>query len=274
MPPVVVSLPASGNVLVTAPTGVAALVVQGQTLHSNPGPGIPNGTTAAFGNMHSDSRRKVLAQMECLVIDEISMVDAEFLDWWAAQLPHPVQLILCGDFSQLPPVPDKQQSLDSDGFLRRCVAAARRQDAPERQDQPGGPDGDAAREAAGAMDPSNDDDHWLDMQHNTPFGVRETSGAYAFRSRLWRAADLFVAHLQRVHRTREPVLLDALADMRAGRGDSLRVSALLAATSRPLPSLEGVEPTVLYPRRDDVSKLNTDRLRMLNPATARVYEAM
>eukprot|EP00962_Isochrysis_galbana_P016078 scaffold4600_cov51-Isochrysis_galbana.AAC.1 len=54
------------------------------------------------------------------------------------------------------------------------------------------------------------------MQHNTPFGVRETSGAYAFRSRLWRAADLFVAHLQRVHRTREPVLLDALADMRAG----------------------------------------------------------
>lgn len=74
MPPVVVSLPASGNVLVTAPTGVAALVVQGQTLHSNPGPGIPNGTTAAFGNMHSDSRRKVLAQMECLVIDEISMV--------------------------------------------------------------------------------------------------------------------------------------------------------------------------------------------------------
>lgn len=65
-----------------------------------------------------------------------------------------------------------------------------------------------------------------------------------------------------------------LANHLPGRGDSLRVSALLAATSRPLPSLEGVEPTVLYPRRDDVSKLNTDRLRMLNPATARVYEAM
>jgi hypothetical protein len=61
-------------------------------------------------------------------------VDAEFLDWWTAQIPpHPVQLIFCGDFCQLPPVPDKQSSLDNTGYLRRCVAAARKKDAPERQ---------------------------------------------------------------------------------------------------------------------------------------------
>ena len=34
------------SVLVTAPTGVAALIAQGQTLHSSPGPGVPKGTPA------------------------------------------------------------------------------------------------------------------------------------------------------------------------------------------------------------------------------------
>ena len=43
------------GVLVTAPTGVAALIAEGQTLHTKPGPGVPKGTTEAFGNMKSKS---------------------------------------------------------------------------------------------------------------------------------------------------------------------------------------------------------------------------
>lgn len=81
--------PPSGNVLVAAPTGVAALVVQGQTLHSKPGPGVPNGTTEKFGNMLSHDNRTVLARMQCLVIDEISMVSrAPVLYCW-----HPPPLL-------------------------------------------------------------------------------------------------------------------------------------------------------------------------------------
>ena len=57
-------------------------VVQGQTLHSAPGPGIPKGTTEQFGNMKGQASHRMLASVRCLVVDEISMVDAEFLDWY------------------------------------------------------------------------------------------------------------------------------------------------------------------------------------------------
>ena len=62
------------GVLVAAPTGVAALIAEGQTLHSKPGPGIPAGTTAAFGNMRSWSSSEIWKCVRCLVIDEVSMV--------------------------------------------------------------------------------------------------------------------------------------------------------------------------------------------------------
>lgn len=96
------------SVLVTAPTGVAALIAEGQTLHSSPGPGIPKGNTKDFGNMKGKASSAIWKKVKTLVIDEISMVDAEFFDWYMANVPRVVQLLLCGDFVQLPPVPDKQ----------------------------------------------------------------------------------------------------------------------------------------------------------------------
>ena len=51
----------------------------------------------------------------------------------------------------------------------------------------------------------------------TPFGLRETTGKYAFQSRAWRNAKLCVIHLTVVHRTRETLLLDALTAMRRGK---------------------------------------------------------
>ena len=65
----------NSGVLVAAPTGVAALIAEGQTLHSKPGPGIPKGTTEAFGNMRSWSSSEIWKRVRCLVIDEVSMVD-------------------------------------------------------------------------------------------------------------------------------------------------------------------------------------------------------
>jgi len=102
------------GVLVTAPTGVAALIAGGQTLQSSPGPGIPKGTTGVFDAMSTTAWSKV----KVLVIDEISMVDAEFFDWYMLKVPPKVQIILCGDFAQLPPVPQKQESLDNEDHCR------------------------------------------------------------------------------------------------------------------------------------------------------------
>ena len=89
------------SVLVTAPTGVAAILVGGQTLFAKPGPGKPLPTTRMFGNMwgNKDTWRKV----RTVVVDEISMVDGEFFEWWHAMLQKinmlqkiKIQLIVCG----------------------------------------------------------------------------------------------------------------------------------------------------------------------------------
>ena len=89
------------SVLVTAPTGVAAILVGGQTLFAKPGPGKPLPTTMMFGNMwgNKDTWRKV----RTVVVDEISMVDGEFFEWWHAMLQKinmlqkiKIQLIVCG----------------------------------------------------------------------------------------------------------------------------------------------------------------------------------
>ena len=85
------------SVLVTAPTGVAAILVGGQTLFAKPGPGKPLPTTLMFGNMWGNKGewRKV----RTVVVDEISMVDGEFFEWWHAMLQKinsEIQLIVCG----------------------------------------------------------------------------------------------------------------------------------------------------------------------------------
>ena len=95
------------GVLVAAPTGVAALIAEGQTLHSKPGPGVPKGTTEAFGNMKSKSSAEMWWRVRCLVVDEISMVDAEFLDWYMASVPNNLQIIFCGDCEQASTHPPK-----------------------------------------------------------------------------------------------------------------------------------------------------------------------
>ena len=48
-----------------------------------------------------------------------------------------VQLLFCGDYEQLPPVPDKQGSLNNEEHLHNCVAAARRKDNNEGRDKAG-----------------------------------------------------------------------------------------------------------------------------------------
>ena len=254
------------GVLVAAPTGVAALIAEGQTLHSKPGPGVPKGTTEAFGNMRSKSSADFWGRVRALVVDEVSMVDAEFLDWYMVNVPSGVQLIFCGDFSQLPPVPDKQGSMDHVEHLENCIRAARRKDNNE------------TREQAGRADPALDDPGltnggWLDMSKNTPFGLREVTGKFAFQSICWREARLVVHHLTTVHRTKEPILLDALTDLRAGLANSARVAELVRRTHRPLPRRDGVEPTILYPKKGSVQRENVVKLEQCDAGSAVRYSA-
>ena len=98
----------------TASTGAAASLIGGTTLHAFAGIGTGNGTlehciSLAFRDAHASVWRRC----GCLIIDEVSMIDAEFFDKLEGvaravrknRKPFGgIQLVLCGDFCQLPPV--------------------------------------------------------------------------------------------------------------------------------------------------------------------------
>jgi ATP-dependent exoDNAse (exonuclease V) alpha subunit len=101
------------NVVIAAPTGVAALNVGGQTIHSLFR--LPIGVIADHAIDQGPEVRKLLNAIDTLVIDEVSMVNADLMDAidrslrQARQRPHDafggVQLVLFGDPFQLAPVP-------------------------------------------------------------------------------------------------------------------------------------------------------------------------
>lgn len=104
------------RMIVTAPTGVAAINAGGVTLHSffqMPfGPIIPG---SQMGSRHKFSREKIniIKSLDLLVIDEISMVRADLLDGIDSVLRRyrrtdiafgGIQLLFIGDLHQLAPV--------------------------------------------------------------------------------------------------------------------------------------------------------------------------
>ncbi|XP_058120680.1 ATP-dependent DNA helicase PIF1 [Anopheles ziemanni] len=120
---IIATLPPDGTVA-TASTGVAACLIGGTTLHSFAGIGSGE---AALQNCFEKASRANTAQIwrKCkrLIIDEISMVDADFFEKIEAVARYirkndkpfgGIQLILCGDFFQLPPV-DRQENRPKPG---------------------------------------------------------------------------------------------------------------------------------------------------------------
>lgn len=103
------------DVVVAAPTGIAALNVEGLTIHRL----FSFGPSTTLDDVKRGSYRpgrfaKVIKSMGTLIIDEASMVRADMFDQIEAALrrfgPHPgqpfggVQVVLVGDLFQLPPV--------------------------------------------------------------------------------------------------------------------------------------------------------------------------
>ncbi|MCU1513895.1 MAG: helicase [Microbacteriaceae bacterium] len=101
------------QLVICAPTGVAALNVGGQTIHSLFR--LPIGVIADHEIDQGADLRKLLKTIDTLVIDEVSMVNADLVDAMdrslrqARQKPFEpfggVQVVLFGDPYQLAPVP-------------------------------------------------------------------------------------------------------------------------------------------------------------------------
>ena len=112
-----------GKVFVTASTGAAAVLCRGTTLHSFAGIGLGKESTGMLIAKLSKAARKRWGQASTLVIDEISMIDGTLLDKIdavgraARGSSRPfggVQVIVCGDFMQLPPVKVSRFAFEAD----------------------------------------------------------------------------------------------------------------------------------------------------------------
>jgi ATP-dependent exoDNAse (exonuclease V) alpha subunit len=106
--------PGDDKQAVVAPTGVAALNARAQTIHSFFQ--LPFGVLDSRALTPARNVGKLFRHMQRLIVDEISMVRADILDAMDARLrqsrrdPRPfggVQVVLVGDFLQLPPVVER-----------------------------------------------------------------------------------------------------------------------------------------------------------------------
>ena len=132
------------RVSVTAPTGVAALNVSGMTIHRFCGmligPAAGQSNEDYFAQLQRDPRRSIVAgfnrvrRCEVLVVDEISMLPGrqlEFVEFLFRRLrgrDEPFggcQVIVTGDFLQLPPVRTSETEPYDWGFQSPAWAAAR-----------------------------------------------------------------------------------------------------------------------------------------------------
>ncbi len=116
----------SSGLHVTASTGIAAINVGGQTIHSWSGIGLGNMPIEQLINNFSSVKfshlRKKIRMANMLAIDEISMISAGTFDLLNELFKNirknkkafgGLQLILFGDFLQLPPIQKYNEAIDS-----------------------------------------------------------------------------------------------------------------------------------------------------------------
>jgi ATP-dependent DNA helicase PIF1 len=226
----------SKQIAVCAPTGVAALNVEGQTIHSLFR--LPIGLIANSDLDQSDATRKILNAIDTLVIDEISMVSADLMDAIDRALRQArgrrrepfggVQVVMFGDPYQLAPVPPR-------GDERRYV-----------------------------------DDHYRSFWF---FDARVWTGASAEGDGMLDqilttgefGAPLNVSELRDIHRQSDPAFKAMLNAVRHGRVTA-DIAQVLNDTGarRPPENAEGEAPIItLATRNDRVNAINRGHLEAL-----------
>jgi len=102
------------NYGLTALTGCAAVLINGQTIHSFLGLGISRDLRTIIKNLEKFKKQlNIIKNLQTLIIDEVSMMDNELFELINNLLKYikkndksfgGIQLILVGDFYQLPPI--------------------------------------------------------------------------------------------------------------------------------------------------------------------------
>lgn len=223
------------------PTGPAAIALEGQTIHSFAGIGIPR-TIDDF--MKCKTKKKQWRNLKVLVLDEASMVSGEFFDLMSDAVseirkdPRPfggIQLVVCGDFLQLSPIAPRKPDME------QMVAALQAKEGLDEQ---------TARE------------------------LLFLNRGFCFQALNWKRANFQVVELDQVFRQQNNEFVDILQDIRTGRVAQQTLDFLRTKCERPLPPNEfGIRPTILHSRNRDVTRDNLAELRQL-PGDLQIYESI
>ncbi len=224
------------QIAVCAPTGVAALNVEGQTIHSLFR--LPIGLIADSQLEQSEPTRKILNAIDTLVIDEISMVNSDVMDAIDRSLRQArrkrsepfggVQIVMFGDPYQLAPVPPRGDELR---YMNDHYRSSWFFDA---QVWAGPPEGREIRS-----------DGLLDLgRHGSP---------------------LHIAELRDIHRQADPAFKAMLNAVRHGVVTADIAEALNTAGARRPPDPTDDEPPIitLATRNDIVNRINQRHLEAL-----------
>ncbi|TLS28628.1 hypothetical protein PpBr36_00610 [Pyricularia pennisetigena] len=240
---------------VVAPTGRAALEVEGSTVHSYAG---WDASALSLGEATRRAKKpgvkKRLRATQVLVIDEISMVSSFTFDLlshvmqaarYGDQRPFGgAQVVVSGDFFQLPPVKPFEncyfcgRELQVDGHsgnLRLCP----------------GTRFETKRKVC---------------QEPRFFDERDM---WAFCSSAWRQCNFGCVELQTIHRQRDHMLIGILQKCRTGNHLDQGEIDLICA---PRPQI--TDATLLLPKRDDVLRENETRYNNLAKDSERQYQSV
>lgn len=258
-------------VYVTAPTGIAACNVGGITVHAFAG--IGTGDLSADKMAAEVAKRPAAAarwkSAVVLVIDEISMLDGNLFEKLEAVARHVrnstapfggLQLILAGDFFQLPPVGLDEPAGGSGGGGRRGGHTFR--------GRRGGGRGASSASAA---------------HSSTGFG-QPAVVKFCFEAACWNRVLRAQVSLQQVLRQRDEAFVRALNQLRVGVVTP-ETERLLESCGKDIRALEAVRPTARLPQcvackacsclacsaciasgRGNLAHLSPPSLRMLPPS--------
>lgn len=203
-----------------APTGIAASHIFGTTVHSAFGVGVPEHYDdfkrmwAKKQKLRGTKMAEFKDKLQVLVLDEVSMLSGEFFDALDSMMREicearepfgGVQLVVCGDFYQLPPIPGAVPHvtwplLDPEVLEGKHAA------------------GDLGYQAQFYQ-------HRLKKEHTEPRHLCEgcqlqqvfLNRGFAFQSAVWWQADFVFVELTRVYRQSEQTMVDTLNRVRTGR---------------------------------------------------------
>jgi ATP-dependent exoDNAse (exonuclease V) alpha subunit len=239
------------GVAVTASTGVAATHLKGVTIHSWSGIGIKDVLTDY--DMDDLEQRSYLwkrfEKTQVLIIDEISMLSSNTLDsidrvcklFKRSQEPFGgLQIIFSGDFFQLPPI-------QKNNF--------------QQQNKPEDFDGiDDSQMDIFSDDSFEENVIQMDAEDDAKEELAVTSTPFAFKSRAWNEAKLYVCYLSEQFRQEDNVLSAVLSEIRAGDFSDKSVELL----NKRIQNKNDDEITKLFTHNINVDKFNNDKIRALN----------